>query len=756
MHRKQNAQEVVEKSNSTVIVTASPSSICSSSQSVNISVSSTHHTFDYYNSSNGNILCNNCTTNEVISDVSPGTTIVVVILVGSVTIGSGGPDAAASANPTTINVGANSQLSASGGSSYRWSPTGSLSNSNIYNPIASPASSTTYTVTVTDAQGCEDIASITVTVDDSQVPDTDNCPTTPSNDDPCGATLLNVETTATYTQGNNYCATNSSIPNLTCDGYSYGDIWYRFTMPPSGFVAITMTKSSLINDMGMGIYTGSCNSPAYYGCFQNTNPDIGLYMPSAVINDIAPGTPVLIRLWEFGNNDFGPFGINILDLGTVINPDDLPDLAVVVNSVSDVTPNQAQNINVNFTVNNNSNVGTTNDILCLMWLSNDPIWSLDDAVFPNSAAALSGLGGNNSESFNFNDAVPNVEDGLYYVIVTVDVVLDNVYESNEFNNYYAFPVTVGNVEPTGADLRIRNEEVSPYSNVAPGMDIELTCDVENDGNERTESGGRIAFYFSEDDDFEPGIDLFLGYQSFGRLDPGEDSYEDITIEAPQVSSTGSKRIFYYVDYENDVDEYDETNNLDYENIHYNTTQPILPDYVGDSITIEQGGVLTNTLVPDEDILIRAVVTNEGTKDASSSSRAYFYYSRDTDFNNNNKYLGYSHLHRLDIGEMDDVIEGDYFNGVQLGQGYILIILDGDNEVPEEDEFNNRIIVPINVVEGDNPLPDVTIQINEISQYTNSLGDVPYLDLTIQNIASGIATSFYVDFFLSNEGTFYSN
>ncbi|NTW32059.1 MAG: PKD domain-containing protein [Bacteroidetes bacterium] len=45
-------------------------------------------------------------------------------------------------------------IGASGGTSYKWSPSASLSNPNIANPVANPLNTTTYTVTVTDANNC--------------------------------------------------------------------------------------------------------------------------------------------------------------------------------------------------------------------------------------------------------------------------------------------------------------------------------------------------------------------------------------------------------------------------------------------------------------------------------------------------------------------------------------------------------------------------------------------------------------------------
>ncbi|MBE0668932.1 MAG: hypothetical protein IH593_14830, partial [Bacteroidales bacterium] len=51
-----------------------------------------------------------------------------------------------------------------GGYLYSWSPAAGLSAANIANPVAAPASTTTYTVTVTDANGCIKTASVTVGV----------------------------------------------------------------------------------------------------------------------------------------------------------------------------------------------------------------------------------------------------------------------------------------------------------------------------------------------------------------------------------------------------------------------------------------------------------------------------------------------------------------------------------------------------------------------------------------------------------------
>ena len=64
----------------------------------------------------------------------------------------------------TICSGQSTTLSAVGGTSYQWSPTTGLSNPNITNPVATPSSTTTYTVIINSQSGCPDTASTVVNV----------------------------------------------------------------------------------------------------------------------------------------------------------------------------------------------------------------------------------------------------------------------------------------------------------------------------------------------------------------------------------------------------------------------------------------------------------------------------------------------------------------------------------------------------------------------------------------------------------------
>ncbi len=76
-----------------------------------------------------------------------------------------GPTANATASNTAISQGGSSQLNGTGGVSYSWYPSSGLSCTTCQNPVATPNMTTTYCVQVTDANGCTDVACVTINVD---------------------------------------------------------------------------------------------------------------------------------------------------------------------------------------------------------------------------------------------------------------------------------------------------------------------------------------------------------------------------------------------------------------------------------------------------------------------------------------------------------------------------------------------------------------------------------------------------------------
>lgn len=74
-------------------------------------------------------------------------------------------------NDTTICIGDTIELSSSGAVTYSWSPNSNISNTSVADPEVWPLTTTTYVLNGLDANGCEVVDSVTVTVQDLPILD---------------------------------------------------------------------------------------------------------------------------------------------------------------------------------------------------------------------------------------------------------------------------------------------------------------------------------------------------------------------------------------------------------------------------------------------------------------------------------------------------------------------------------------------------------------------------------------------------------
>lgn len=113
------------------------------------------------------------------------------------------PLPAVAVTPTTGTIcapaGGPVNLLASGANTYTWLPATGLSSTTIANPVATPAATTTYTVTGTDGNGCTNTATAAITVSES--PSITNISATPSTICNGGNSqlLVNAGLTSAYT-----------------------------------------------------------------------------------------------------------------------------------------------------------------------------------------------------------------------------------------------------------------------------------------------------------------------------------------------------------------------------------------------------------------------------------------------------------------------------------------------------------------------------------------------------------------------------
>jgi len=187
------------------------------------------------------------------------------IVVKPLAIPDAGPDAALCNGQATI------QLNASGGDTYQWTPTAGLSNPNIPNPVASPNTTTTYTVAV-GVTGCSKTRA------DSMVLTVRTLPTISTTNDTliCFIDTLQINSTGTgnFVWTPNYMISNTTIANplvspdvpttyyvrLTdnfgCyrDDSIYIDVRTSVSLNAGGDTTICQTDTIRLNPVSDGLY----------------------------------------------------------------------------------------------------------------------------------------------------------------------------------------------------------------------------------------------------------------------------------------------------------------------------------------------------------------------------------------------------------------------------------------------------------------------------------------------------------------------
>ncbi|MFM2359372.1 MAG: hypothetical protein RLY16_1365, partial [Bacteroidota bacterium] len=129
-----------------------------------------------------------------------------------------------------------------------------------------------------------------------------------TNDDPCNAIPITPASSCTYTTYSNAGATGTTgVPAPGCASYSGGDVWFQVTVPAGGALTFD-TETGAITDGGMAIYSGaSCNALTLISC-DDDNSSNG-FMPMIVATGLTVGSTVWVRVWEYGNDNNGTFGL---------------------------------------------------------------------------------------------------------------------------------------------------------------------------------------------------------------------------------------------------------------------------------------------------------------------------------------------------------------------------------------------------------------------------------------------------------------
>ncbi|MGQ0829037.1 MAG: hypothetical protein ACT4ON_11670, partial [Bacteroidota bacterium] len=201
-----NSTTVIVTVNPKPVVSVPPASICPGGSTPLTTSGATTYTWTpaaTLSSGTGTTVTANpsATTTYTVIGTSLGCTgsTTVVVTVGAL-VANAGPDVA-------ICAGGSTNLGASGGTIYTWTPATGLSNASISNPVATPTVTTTYTVNVSDGS-CSDDDVVIVTVNPNpviSVPPATICAGT--------STTLTASGATNYTWAPSTGLSNSAIAN---------------------------------------------------------------------------------------------------------------------------------------------------------------------------------------------------------------------------------------------------------------------------------------------------------------------------------------------------------------------------------------------------------------------------------------------------------------------------------------------------------------------------------------------------------------
>jgi uncharacterized repeat protein (TIGR01451 family) len=428
----------------------------------------------------------------------------------------------------------------------------------------------------------------------------------------------------------------------------------------------------------------------------------------------------------------------------------VPDL--VITSLDAPASMQIQEVMViPYTVKNQGDgaVGATptNSVDDVLYLSTDETWDPDDlslAIVHYTSVDPPGVAAGGEYGVEFVFRVPSVPAGIYYLIMTTDSI-SRFYESDETNNILMVPVTITSAGP---DLIVTSLE-SPLT-VGPNEELEVTCNVKNQGGGAAQASWNDTVVFSSDDKWDDTDTPLATFDNQQSLGPGDEISHPITITIPQVLF-GSYYLLMKADSENTIDESNEENNI--------LAQPVtvsLPDLVVTSFDSPDSVNLVN---PQRSIDVAWTVKNVGGGSASGILIDACYLSDDEILDESDALLGAQYHFNYTSGKYQPVPAGStYSESVTISfpyiptdwYHYIIMKTDGWPDrltgfCTESNEDNNTFVKPIRITAPDLVATSVDAPLSARA------GDQITIAWTVKNQGDGLAQGSWPDnFWLSTD------
>jgi len=396
------------------------------------------------------------------------------------------------------------------------------------------------------------------------------------------------------------------------------------------------------------------------------------------IPDNPPGTYYILfvadHLEEIDEGAFENNNVTCIAI-TIIAEPEYPDLIVNSEAVSPFSLEAGDPINLSCNIENIGDENATTSNL-KYYISTDCNYSMSDTELGSDIVGILTPG-----SSSFESATPLIPGGFgpgdYYILFIADFD-DDVIESNETNNTVCTAIEIIVTPTEYPDLIVNAETVSPLS-LYIGDPISLSCDIENIGYENAVTNN-LKYYISNDCNY--GLsDTELGSDVVGLLTPGASSFESSSPLIPGGFSPGDYYILFIADFDDDVIESNELNNI--------VCVAITILEIGSPDLICNINSVTPFLYPGENLDISITIENIGDVSATPEFISRIKLSKDDCI-----LLDDILLENIDVPEL---IPGGSYTYVQTysiwdtlssGNYNLLIKADGPDDILESNESNN--------------------------------------------------------------------
>lgn len=526
---------------------------------------------------------------------------------------------------------------------------------------------------------------------------------------------------------------SSSI--TTCSGTLYDDGGAAGDYVASANGSITISPATAGNKVRLD-FTAFSTEGGYdylyiYDGTSTSAPLIGSYSgytsPGVIYGTTASGA-LTLRFTADNSVQYSGYAATISCVTSV----PLPDLTVQGATVSPTAAVAGGSISATSQVYN-LNGGTATSSNLGYYLSTDNILSTNDILL-GSATGGALISGQSSTRYSTLTIPASTTAGSYYVLFAADY-LNDVTESNETNNVTSVSITV---QPASPDLIIQSATLSSTL-VQAGNALSFTCYIYNQGNSPA-SNSSVGFYLSTDAILDAS-DALLTSQYGATLNAGGSSYRSTTAAIPSTTAAGTYYILFAADYQNQVAETNETNNVTAVSF---TVAPPGPD-----LTVTQQYLYNTYLPAGGTSSAYAYINNVGNQVAASSNLGY-YLSTNTTFDAADVLLSTSTGTSLAAG-------GSSYRTATLtvpsntasGNYYVLFVADPANAVTESNETNNVGYQQLTVYA---PTIDLSLSSAYLTPSQTSPGGTVSASVYEYNSGNANAGSHRVGYYLSSNTT----